>query len=123
MMNIERFYLSTNHYIYDSVFGFETNMTTSGKFAARVPDEEEDRHKNGVLVPNNYPYQLDEGSHYVMWYSHGCPQEGDPKINDDIYHSLMSLLGHDKFEFVWYENPKMTVPEIYHVQVFWHEVK
>lgn len=25
----------------------------------------------------------------------------------------------DQFDFVWYENPKMTVPLVYHVQVFW----
>jgi hypothetical protein len=24
-----------------------------------------------------------------------------------------------RFRFVWYENPKMTVPDVYHVQVFW----
>ncbi len=23
---------------------------------------------------------------------------------------------------VWYENPKMTIPEVYHVQVFWSKV-
>ena len=23
------------------------------------------------------------------------------------------------FDFVWYENPKMSVPDFYHVQVFW----
>ena len=27
----------------------------------------------------------------------------------------------DTFQFAWYENPKMTVPGIYHVQVFWAE--
>lgn len=23
------------------------------------------------------------------------------------------------FDFAWYENPKMSVPDFYHVQVFW----
>mmetsp|Transcript_29726 Transcript_29726/g.60758 ORF Transcript_29726/g.60758 Transcript_29726/m.60758 type:complete len:203 (-) Transcript_29726:176-784(-) len=28
----------------------------------------------------------------------------------------------DLFEFVWYENPKMTIPGVFHVQVFWHRL-
>ena len=31
------------------------------------------------------------------------------------YHTILG----DPFQFVWYKNPKPTIPEFYHVQVFW----
>lgn len=124
MMNIERFYVSTSDYIWDLTFSFPTKMDSSGKLYAIVPPEKEEEsiHENGLFVPNNYPYKLDEGSHHsVIWYRYGRPVDGDTKINNDIFAGLSSKLNHENFEFVWYENPKMTVPEIYHAQVFWHE--
>jgi hypothetical protein len=44
------------------------------------------------------------------------------QISTDIAEGIQLLIGerHD-FEFVWYENPKMTVPDLYHVQVFWRK--
>lgn len=56
-----------------------------------------------------------------MWYSYYPPEVSETEINADISAALWKLLGHGNFEFVWYENPKMTVPGIYHVQVFWHQ--
>lgn len=124
MMNIEQFYESTNDYIYVSVFNYETIVSSiSNKLVAIIPpthnkDNEEDDDKDTrsnkpssnnnnnnkhIFVPNNYPYQLDEGSkHYVLWYNKGKPIEGDDRINKDIYDALLSQLGHTNFEFVWY---------------------
>ena len=53
-----------------------------------------------------------------MWYTYN--DISDIEITSDILDSLKNILKHDNFEFVWYENPKMSVPEVYHVQVFWH---
>jgi hypothetical protein len=44
------------------------------------------------------------------------PLEAD--INEDIAAALAQTGGGR--EFVWYENPKMTIPGVYHVQVFSH---
>ena len=75
--------------------------------------------KEKIFIKNEYPYQVPEGTqHYVMWYTY--QDIPDNEINKDIEISLFKLVGHKNFEFVWYENPKMSVPEIYHVQVFWH---
>ena len=71
------------------------------------------------FLENEYPYNLPEGTnHYVMWYTYD--NISDIEITSDILDSLKNILKHDNFEFVWYENPKMSVPEVYHVQVFWH---
>jgi len=56
--------------------------------------------------------------HYIMWYT--CDNDlTDKDINKDIRNSIYNIVKSDKFKFVWYENPKMSIPEIYHIQVFW----
>ncbi len=74
--------------------------------------------------PNNFPYQLSTGYHYILWVS---PTKEFPNgvipdehINCEIQNAIVKIAGENsKFRFFWYENPKMTVPEIYHIQVFW----
>lgn len=58
-----------------------------------------------------------------MWYSYG-PSQGltEAQIDADITKALQAQLQGDGFDFVWYENPKMTVPDLHHVQVFWHKL-
>ena len=64
-----------------------------------------------------------KGHHYVMWYSHNQPTPiTDEIIDTDIAIALIDIVGQDvDYQFGWYENPKMSVPGIYHVQVFWTE--
>lgn len=48
----------------------------------------------------------------------------DTIIGDHIQAEIEALVGPDMketFQFGWYENPKMTVPGVFHVQVFWAE--
>ena len=47
----------------------------------------------------------------------------DKEINKDIYNSIYNIVKCDKFKFVWYENPKMSIDDIYHIQVFWTRTK
>lgn len=78
-----------------------------------------DNLREKVFIPNEYPYNVPEGTnHYVMWYTYD--NISDEIITSDISSELYNLLNHLNFEFVWYKNPKMTIPEIFHVQVFWH---
>lgn len=67
-----------------------------------------------VFLPNIYPYQVPEGTkHYIIWYYPDKPK------SLDISNELFKLLKHDEFEFIFYENPKMNIKSIYHMQVFW----
>ena len=72
---------------------------------------------------NEFPYQVDGGFHYVLWMgpsvsdSGALPSEDD--INTHITLALTSVTQGNNFDFAWYENPKMTVPNVFHVQVFW----
>ena len=56
--------------------------------------------------------------HYIMWYT--CDKNNliPKEINEDINRSIFNILKSDKYNFVWYENPKMSIEDIYHVQVF-----
>eukprot|EP00640_Fibrocapsa_japonica_P002645 CAMPEP_0113936654 /NCGR_PEP_ID=MMETSP1339-20121228/3506_1 /TAXON_ID=94617 /ORGANISM="Fibrocapsa japonica" /LENGTH=249 /DNA_ID=CAMNT_0000939185 /DNA_START=1 /DNA_END=750 /DNA_ORIENTATION=- /assembly_acc=CAM_ASM_000762 len=119
MENVEKFYLSVDDYIWDVVFNEPTQMTHCGKLYRESGSCCEEEKK--VFAPNEFPYKLPAGTeHWLMWYSY-FPSGGDGEITQDIRKALQDRLQHSNFEFVWYENPKMTVPGIYHVQVFWHE--
>ncbi|CAK0883076.1 unnamed protein product [Prorocentrum cordatum] len=95
-----------------------------------------------VLRPNRYPYQLrprrtgssaDAGhelqtntQHWILWYFHGpcdpLPSPADAEIDSDVCTELFKVVtaaGFDRFDYIWYHNPGISVPDVYHVQVFW----
>jgi len=72
-----------------------------------------------LFQENKFKYNI-QGNHYVMWYLQYNDNEiNDDIINFDIYLNILKIVGNKNFNFAWYKNPKMTVPEIFHVQVFW----
>ena len=92
-----------------------------------------------VFAANRYPYQLPEHSqkegshawqrraqHWILWYFH-FPWEDladptDAQIERDVRKKLQALLDTTEFthaDYIWYHNPSMSVPEVFHVQVFW----
>ena len=57
--------------------------------------------------------------HYIMWYTCDKKYLSDREVNKDIRNSIYNIIKSDKFQYVWYENPKMTIEDVYHIQVFW----
>ena len=79
-----------------------------------------------VLLPNRYPYQVPAGTrHSVLWYASAvrcCPDNVITRhIDESISRQMHRWHPHREvdFEFVWYLNPKMTFPHLFHVQCFW----
>lgn len=71
------------------------------------------------FIKNRFGYNINS-NHYVMWYLLYNEKElSDDIINMDIYFNLYELLQNTNFNFAWYVNPKMTISDIFHVQVFW----
>ena len=71
------------------------------------------------LLRNRFPYQLPKGTqHYVMWYYGNIELLNENDIDTDIKLNLQYLFPSSTLQFIWYENPKMNIPEVYHVQVF-----
>ena len=114
---IEAAYESFVDYILHSVFEREA-VEREGKLAVidRSMDVATDDER---FVPNIFPYAV-SSNHFVMWFSTHTKHQSDEEITRKISQSLESMHGSDTgLDFVWYENPKMSVPEFYHVQVFW----
>jgi hypothetical protein len=72
--------------------------------------------KEYVFLENAFPYDVSRGTHhYVLWFS-GKGEKPDDRIVEILEKEVASRGG---TEFVYYVNPKMTVSDIWHVQVFW----
>jgi len=100
-------------FVYKSTFGFASKRVDGLHLVADKANLE----KKKVFAPNLFPYQT-EGKHFIMWYTYQPPEE---EINKDIEEEIGKILGHANFQYGWYDNPKKTIPEIFHVQVFWTE--
>lgn len=74
-----------------------------------------------VFQTSMFPYNIERGNHYVLWnskYRYEAEfQESD--INTILYVTLKERIGSEEFDFAWYKNPKPSVPQFYHIQVFW----
>jgi len=114
--NINKNWVSFEDYILYSIFNSEKIITKNIRSSKRINIENEKR-----FVPNMFPYQLEEGGqHWVMWYGTHSKTLSDEQISKDIEDKLRSFVGPNVlFNFAWYKNPKMSIPEFFHVQVFW----
>merc|ERR1712054_278329 len=91
-----------------------------------------------VFAPNRYPYQVPDfldredahrwqksAQHWILWYFHypwdPLNDPGDVQIDTDVRSSLKEKVeaeGLQCADYIWYRNPGMSVPEVFHVQVF-----
>ena len=72
-----------------------------------------------------FPYNLlPDVNHYVLWNSlyDYCNEFDESVINAIIKDTLENMLGDADFDFAWYKNPKPSIPELWHCQVFWIRV-
>lgn len=114
--NIINFYENEKHFILSEIFCFESSFNKDGKIFV----EGNNIYKKHILQQNMFPYNVKKDTrHYVMWYSYFDNTLDEEKINKDIYNQIKLLVKNSNFDFVWYENPKKTVKDIYHLQVFW----
>ncbi len=70
------------------------------------------KRKGWIFEECMFPYNV-KGKHYVLWHT-DFPFTYEPEENE-VNEVLKGLI---KGEFAWYKNPKPTVLEFYHVQVF-----
>jgi hypothetical protein len=72
-----------------------------------------------VFQPNEFAYNIQSGQHWVLWYGSMTQECTDEEITKDIDFSLRKMHPDENYDFAWYVNPKMSVPDLFHVQVFW----
>lgn len=107
---------SVDDYLKSEIWGLPivTNPISGKKESKLIP-------KQIKLVKCPFPYDLnDNGLHYTLWFPWEENNMADNIITSTIEQKLGELFPGQNFEFAWYENPKMTFPHFYHVQVFIH---
>jgi hypothetical protein len=75
-----------------------------------------------LFEPSMFRYNIiPKSKHYILWNNkHNFFENYDSKkINQILKVVIFDKLGHHNYDFAWYKNPKPTVPEFYHIQVFW----
>ena len=75
-----------------------------------------------VFKPTKFRYNLPEcTNHWILWNTeHTMDWKPDSQeINEVICTLIYENLGSTQFDFAWYINPKPTVTQFFHVQVFW----
>ena len=107
-------YNSYNDYILINVFNQKYIMENK-KVSAIKSNINLNKFQVNLFKYNLHPKTF----HYVMWYTYDRNELNDEKITLDIKNAIYNIILTDNFNFVWYENPKMSIPDIYHVQVFW----
>ena len=108
---IEYQWASMGDYIRHKVFGLPYQLNDWGKKVVR------ENPTWSVFQPSHWPYELDEGEHYIMWYPVREKIVSDYQIDIDIQNAIYKIFG-DRYDYAWYINPKMNVPEYFHLQVF-----
>lgn len=76
-----------------------------------------------VFKPNKFPYAVPEGTNHYIWWTRESMFQTPQRVTRCIEAALQDLQPNAVHNIVWYENPKMTIPEVYHVQVFWSKVQ
>ena len=117
--NIYLKYTKLSDYILNVYFAFPTVLNSKGKLEVI---SRKNLPKKCLFKENEYPYQIEKGvNHYVLWYNFIPNNETD--INNYIKTNIYQNIKHSNFTFIWYENPKMNISDIYHLHVFWIDNK
>ena len=110
-------WMSFRDFILDTHFKFPIDIEDGHKFVSGSIKTSEWNFQQSL-----FPYSLPEGvRHYILWNSfHDYFKDfDDSRINNIIKETLEHMVGSDNFDFAWYKNPKPSIPELFHVQVFW----
>jgi hypothetical protein len=110
-------WMSFRDFILDTHFKYPVDIE-DGHIYIRNEVKKSEWNFQKSLFPYNLPSKV---NHYILWnslYDYFNDFE-ESVINTIIKDTLESILGTDKFDFAWYKNPKPSIPELWHCQVFW----
>ena len=120
MEKIDAEWITLYDYILFQVFAqpYEINYKKHIPYISNISD--------WVFTESLFRYNLPPSTHhYVLWfsgldYNEGLESIDVGKINTIITNELKKRTS--LFDFAWYVNPKPSVPDLFHVQVFWIEL-
>ena len=106
-------YNSTRDYMLINLFDFNGYLV-NGKYKS-----EEKNIKLHKFEVCRFKYKLNKNTfHYILWYNCNKEELSENEINKDIKKGIYNLFKNEDYEYVWYENPKMSINDIYHLQIF-----
>jgi len=118
---IKNEWLTPCDFILNKVFNqdFISNEITNQKFVpfikVSIPEI--------VFTESLFRYNLSSNAnHYVLWFSKINYFFGKETIDKDFINNIIKneiIKKTNNFDFAWYINPKPSVPDFFHVQVFW----
>eukprot|EP00607_Mallomonas_marina_P004764 CAMPEP_0182434076 /NCGR_PEP_ID=MMETSP1167-20130531/67418_1 /TAXON_ID=2988 /ORGANISM="Mallomonas Sp, Strain CCMP3275" /LENGTH=174 /DNA_ID=CAMNT_0024623517 /DNA_START=236 /DNA_END=760 /DNA_ORIENTATION=+ len=121
MERINNEWASVDSYILHTIFEKPLFLRSDGLKDVSMQDR--DVFDMIVFRPNDFPYDVGrDGNHFVLWFGVKQRTHSDLEIDSELRTYLDSLIGSNRYLYGWYENPNMTVPEYYHVQVFWYQI-
>ena len=109
-------WVNFKHYILDTVFHYSTKLITGHLCVPEVLRCE------WAFVKSEFPYDVrSDVHHWVLWNSfYDLSMNFDEKqINQMLEDILSEIVESEDFDFAWYINPKPSIPELWHCQVFW----
>jgi hypothetical protein len=115
---IYNMWTSPKDYILATHFKYETDMEDGHICVPKITPNECN------FSESMFPYKLHQRTrHFVLWNSSAdyYHQFEEQEINKLIIENLKKITKSDKFNFVWYINPKPSIPELWHCQIFWIE--
>ena len=119
---IESEWNSMKDYILHTVFDKNYVYQSNKKFV--LDDNISDTYKFQL---SSFRYNLDHNSnHYILWLPRYTM---DIKINESLIlyinrileNEIYKLVNHYNFDFAYYINPKPSIIDYFHLQVFWME--
>ncbi len=122
LTQIEDEWISNRDYIFHTIFGEKYHINGDDKKYVKLDNLE--FNTKWSFQPSMFKYKLahPDTNHWILWNSERNLdwEYEEEKINHIITIKLLQHLGTNSSpQFVWYKNPKPTIPEFYHVQVFW----
>ncbi len=122
LTQIEDEWISNRDYIFHTIFGEKYHIGADDK--KYVKSDNLELNVKWSFQPSMFKYKLSysDTNHWILWNSEKDLnwEYEEEKINHIITIKLLQHLETNSSpQFVWYKNPKPTIPEFYHVQVFW----
>jgi len=119
--HIDNFWNSDKDYIKANVFNFETFINNLNKIDT-IDKKEIDE---WVFKECDFPYNT-QSNHWILWKFSDTMQsfminsDSINLINSIITQNIKNIIKSDNFDFGWYPNPKPSIPDFFHVHVFWN---
>ena len=128
-------WVSMSDYIKYKIFRQNAYINSLGKKQIKNPDQT--IQYEWVFSESDFKYNLvPQSNHWVLWSSiykqneklitnptdeliTNPTDEFINEINQVITKELINIIGSNNFNFAWYKNPKPTIYDFFHVQVFW----